>query len=199
MEVILLTNIQGIGAEGDRVTVSGGYARNYLLPRGMVSLPLAASAKRMEALKKIRVQREALERKDAEEMAKRMKSVVCNVTMSSAQEGKVFGGVTVSHLMELLEKQGFRVDRKQIKLENPIRSPGDFLIPIHLFTEVVAEIKVVVSAPVVERREEERPRRASGKKSKLEETEPPAKVSAEKEKPEPKREKRSSKADKKSS
>ena len=154
-EVILLTNIQGLGAEGDRVSVADGYARNYLFPQRLASSPEAASAKRIEQLKKIRSEREAGERKNAESLAKRLANVTLNIAMPSAQAGKVFGGITAAQIAEQLTQQGFVVDKRQVKLERPIHTPGDHSVTVHPHADVNAIIKVVVTAEVAEKRERE--------------------------------------------
>lgn len=163
-ELILLSNIPGVGAEGDRVHVADGYARNYLLPRRLASPPQAADARRLEALRKIRAAREAEERSSAEELVRRLQSVVCTIEMPSAQKGKIFGGVTAAHITEKLAQQGFVVDRKQIKLERPIHSPGEFSLTVHPHHDVTATLKVVVTtAPAAT--DASKPSRPTSKKS----------------------------------
>ena len=145
-EVILLSNIPGVGAEGDRVRVADGFARNYLFPRRLASLPEAASARHLETLRKIRTAREATERAGAEELARRLKALVCTIPMPSAQEGKIFGGVTAAQIVETLAKQGLVLDRKQIKMDRPLHSPGEFSVTVHPHPDVAATLKVVITA-----------------------------------------------------
>ena len=155
-EVILLTKVHGLGAEGDRISVNAGYARNYLLPQRLAAMPQDASAKRLEQLGKVRAEREADDRKMAEDMAKKLRNVVLTVPMPSAQPGKIFGGVTTTQIAELLVPQGFTIDRKQIKLERPIHSPGEFSVNVHPHPDVTVAIKVIVTATEVDREKGER-------------------------------------------
>ena len=162
-EVILLSNIPGLGAEGDRVRVADGYARNYLFPQRLASLPEAASARHLESLRQIRVSREVAERARAEELAHRLKGLVCTIPMPSAREGKIFGGVTAAHIAETLAKQGLVFDRKQIKMDRPIHSPGEFSVTVHPHPDVTATLKVVIT-PTDVSLAAPKPSRPSGKK-----------------------------------
>ncbi len=214
-DVILLTNIRGLGAEGDRVNVADGYARNFLIPRRLASAPEAASAKRIEQLKKIRAEREAVEKKGAEALAKRLNNVTLTIAMPSAQEGKIFGGITAAQIAEQLKQQGFALDKRQIKLERPIHTPGEHSVIVHPHADINATIQVVVTAEVADKKEKEdradRSERGGGKRerrSDREKSEPVAtamesKASEASAKPSgadrPKKEKAPKKSEKKSS
>lgn len=172
-EVILLHNIPGLGAEGDRVRVADGYARNFLFPARLASPPEAASARRLEALKRIRAGREATERKAAEDLAKKLKGLVLTLALPTAQEGKAFGSVTAADIAEEAVRRGLVVDRKQMELERPLHAAGEYTVKVHLHPEIVVPLKIVVTAEEVsaatagpaEKRE-----RPGGKKARRQET-----------------------------
>lgn len=143
-EVILTKNIPGLGAEGDKVAVARGYARNYLLPRGLATLATAASVRHIELLKKKRAEREAAEKTAAEEMAQRIGRLTCTLTVKTGQDGKMFGAVTAGDIAEYLAREQFAVERKQVALEKPIQVIGEHHVAIHLAHGVTAQLKVVV-------------------------------------------------------
>lgn len=149
-EVILTKNIQGLGGEGDRVSVAPGYARNYLLPRGLAKRATEASIKHIEALKKKRVEREAAEKSEAEELATKIGKLACSFTVKTGQQDKMFGSITSSQIHEFLAKEGVNLERKQVGLEKPIHQPGEHHVSIHLAQGVTAQLSVKVVAEKIE-------------------------------------------------
>src|ERR1041384_5653425 len=109
-ELILTKNVQGLGAEGDKVTVRPGYARNYLIPRGIAKLATQASIRHIDALKKKRGEREAAEKVGAEEFAKKISSLACSITVKTSQQNKMFGSVTAGDIHDYLEKHEIKVE-----------------------------------------------------------------------------------------
>lgn len=146
-EVILTSNIVGLGAESDQVTVAAGYARNYLFPRGL-AIPLTmANKKRIEALKKQRAEREAHELNTMKELAKVISQLLCVIKVKTGEEGRMFGTVTSGTIADQLRTQfDISVDKKKIALEKPIRALGDYEVEIHLHPEVKATLKVKVES-----------------------------------------------------
>jgi large subunit ribosomal protein L9 len=147
IDVILTSNIVGLGAESDQVTVAAGYARNYLFPYGL-AIPLTqANKKRIEALKKRRAEREAHELNTLKELAKVISQLVCIVKVKTGEEGKMFGTVTGGTIADNLRTQfDISIDKKKIHLEKPIRALGDYEVEVNLHPEVKTTLKVRVES-----------------------------------------------------
>jgi large subunit ribosomal protein L9 len=144
MEIILRQSIENLGKPGDIVKVSPGYARNYLLPRGLAYEATPGNRKRI-AMEKERLEAAEQERiKAAQALAERLESVQLTFSARVGEEEKLFGSVTASDIAHQLEAQGFDVEKKQIDLHEPIKSLGVYKIPIRLHAEVKPEIKVWV-------------------------------------------------------
>lgn len=145
MEVILKEAIDGLGNIGDVVKVKPGYARNYLVPRGFA---LEANKRNVRELEH---QKRMLERKlrkvsqDAEALKQRIEKVACVFEQRAGDEGKLFGSVTSMDIEKKLADAGIEIDRKKIQLAEPIKSLGEFQVPIRLNAGIVAEIKVTVN------------------------------------------------------
>lgn len=146
-EVILTSNIVGLGAESDQVTVAAGYARNYLFPRGL-AIPLTmANKKSIEALKKRRSEREAQELNTMKELAKVLSQVICNIKVKTGDEGKMFGTVTAGTIADTLRTQfDISLDKRKIILEKPIRALGDYELEVNLHHDVKTTLKVKVES-----------------------------------------------------
>jgi large subunit ribosomal protein L9 len=144
MEIILRQSIENLGKPGDIVKVSPGYARNYLLPRGLAYEATPGNRKRI-AMEKERLEAAEQERiKAAQALAERLEAVQLTFSARVGEEEKLFGSVTTSDIAHQLEAQGFDVEKKQIDLHEPIKSLGVYKIPIRLHAEVKPEIKVWV-------------------------------------------------------
>jgi large subunit ribosomal protein L9 len=141
-EIVLMQDVQGLGAQGDIMKVSHGYARNFLFPRKLAAPATPRHIKALEIEKKKRdaEQRRAVEklRLDAEALSK----ASCTIAVQAGEDGKLFGSVTSAHIAEALEKGGFTVDKKQIELAEPLKELGVFSVPIRLHQEVAATVKV---------------------------------------------------------
>lgn len=144
MEVILRQTVENLGNPGDVVTVSNGFARNYLLPRGVAFLATEGNKKRI-AQEKARLEAaEATRRQSAQELADKLAEVSITFAARVGDEGKLFGSVTPADIAQQLETQGYHVERRQIDLHEPIRQLGVYRVPIRLHAEVRPEIKVWV-------------------------------------------------------
>ncbi len=143
-EVILMQDVKDLGAEGQVVRVSEGYARNYLIPRKLAAPVTEATRRR---LAKLQQQREA-DRKAAveksRELAAKLEKASCTIPMKVGEGEKLFGSVTSADIVKALEGQGFTVDKHAVQLEAPIRELGVFEVKIKLHAEVEALIKVWV-------------------------------------------------------
>lgn len=144
MEVILRQAVENLGHPGDMVKVSAGFARNYLLPRGIAVAATDGNRKRI-ALEKARLEAaEGQRRESAEDLAKRVEQVSLTFSARVGEEGKLFGSVTSSDIAEQLAAQGFTIEKRQIDLHEPIKALGVYRVPIRLHADVKPEIKVWV-------------------------------------------------------
>ncbi len=142
MKVILKENIDTLGTIGDIVKVAPGYARNYLIPKG---LAIEATLKNAKALDHVKRQMEYRKNKLLEQMkalAARIEAINLTLVHQAGEEGKLFGSVTNMELAEQLNAQGIEIDRKKIMLAEPIKHLGEFTATIKLHPEVTANLKV---------------------------------------------------------
>ncbi|HZF66895.1 MAG TPA: 50S ribosomal protein L9 [Gemmatirosa sp.] len=144
MEVILRQAVDNLGHPGDVVTVSNGYARNYLLPRGIAFQATEGNKKRITQEKARLESAEAERRGAAEDVAKRLEEVSITFAARVGEEGKLFGSVTAGDLAEQLAAQGFQIEKRQIDLHEPIRTLGVYRVGVRLHADVKPEIKVWV-------------------------------------------------------
>jgi large subunit ribosomal protein L9 len=174
LEIILTSNIVGLGGESDHVKVAAGYARNYLFPQRL-AIPLThANKRRIEALKQRRAEREAHEFNTMSELAKGVGKLVCVVQVKTGDDGKMFGSVTAGSIADQLKHQfDISLDKRKIHLDHPIRTLGEHEVELRLHQDVTAKLKVRVEsttplpapaeAPATEARREERPDRRGRK------------------------------------
>ena len=144
MEVILRQSVDKLGHPGDVVTVSPGYARNYLLPRGVAYPATPGNLKRIGQEKARLDAAEATRRAGAEELARQFEEVSVTFAARVGEEGKLFGSVTAADIAQQLEAQGYHVERRMIDLHEPIKALGVYRVPIRLHADVKPEIKVWV-------------------------------------------------------
>jgi large subunit ribosomal protein L9 len=144
MHVILLEPIKGVGDRGDKVKVSAGYARNYLLPNRLAITATGAGAKIFAEAERQRATREAKSRRQAEGLAKQFEGVSVHIPVEVGEEDKIFGSVTSADIAEYLKSQGMDVDKRKILLEEPLKQLGVYSVPIRLAAEVEGKVKVWV-------------------------------------------------------
>ncbi len=144
MKVILRKDIEKLGNAGDIVTVKDGYARNYLLPRGLAVPATPGNLRAIEEEKKLAELRANREKRAAEKLAEKLNSVSVTATVSVGEEDKIFGAVTTQMIADLLKEKGYDIDRRKIHLEEPIKALGIYDVPIKLHPEVEAKVKVWV-------------------------------------------------------
>jgi large subunit ribosomal protein L9 len=146
MKVILQKPVDKLGAPGDIVEVADGYARNYLMPRGMAVKATKGGVKHVDSLKRAHTTRTNKAKAEAEQLATRLIATQITVAAHAGEEGKLFGSVTASDIAEAIDKQaGIRVDRHDVHLDEAIRSVGTHEVRVHLFAEVDPVISVEVS------------------------------------------------------
>lgn len=145
MEVILREDIEKLGSRGQVVKVADGFARNYLLPRRLAVPATEANKKIVEQERQAALRREAKEKAAAEELAKMLAGLVLTTTQKAGEADQLFGSVTAKDIADLLEKQGYQIDRRKIVLDHPIKTLGEHKVTLRLHREVAVEITVNVN------------------------------------------------------
>jgi large subunit ribosomal protein L9 len=146
MEVILREDVKYLGKAGELVKVKPGYARNYLLPKGLAFEATDGNRKRIQAEGKARMARAAEEKTGAEALAAQLAGVAVTLARKAGEGDRLFGSITAQDLAEALAAKGHAVDRRRIELEHPIKSLGEHTVPIRLHHEVTASLRVTVVA-----------------------------------------------------
>ncbi len=144
MKVILLDDVAKVGRRGEVREVSDGYGRNYLIPK---KLALSATAGNLKNLEHIKTQQEAKAgriKADAEALRRRIEALVYEERRQASEEGKLFGSVTSQDIAAFLAEQRVPVERRQIRLDEPIKALGETAVPIRLHQDVTAELRVSV-------------------------------------------------------
>jgi large subunit ribosomal protein L9 len=146
-EVILTSNIVGLGGESDQVKVAAGYARNYLFPQGLAIPVTQANKRRLEALKQRRAEREAHEFNTMSELAKGVTKLICVIKVKTGEDGKMFCTVTTGMIADELKHQfDITLDKRKIHLPHPIRALGDQEVELRLHHDVNAMLKLRVES-----------------------------------------------------
>jgi large subunit ribosomal protein L9 len=145
MRIILRQDMDSLGLEGDIVDVANGYARNYLIPKGIALVVNKQNIKLLETQrKKIEVKR-LKAKEQAEKIKEKIAEMVVTISQKAGEEDKLYGSVTTMDIASRLEKQGIAIDRRKIALSKPIKTLGEFEVPVKLYPEVTGSIKVVVT------------------------------------------------------
>jgi large subunit ribosomal protein L9 len=145
MEIILREKVEKLGTKGDIVRVSDGYARNFLLPKKLAVLATTTNIRQIEQEKAAAVRREAVEKQEAEELARQLSKVSLNLTRKAGESDVLYGSVTSMDIAEALAAKGFTLDKRKIELSEPIKSLGKVDVPIRLHREITAFVGLVVS------------------------------------------------------
>jgi large subunit ribosomal protein L9 len=146
LKVILRQDVPELGQSGDIVTVKPGYARNFLLPRGMAFEATSANIKQLEGEKKRGETRSKQQYLEARRQSSQLENVSLTFHANAGEEGKLFGSITSADIAERLGQQNldFQIDKRDIELDEPIKSLGVYNVPIRLHADVKPEIKVWV-------------------------------------------------------
>ena len=146
MKIILKQDVKSIGKKDEIHEVSDGYARNFLFPRNLAAPADAAALNQARTKSEAKAHHEAEARTAAEELAAKIKGQVVTAKVKGGASGKLYGKVTGKEVAELLTQlTGTEIDKKKVELANPIKQTGEFVVPIKLYTDVVAELKVKVT------------------------------------------------------
>ena len=150
MEVLLKDDVAKLGSRGDVVKVAEGYGRNYLLPRKLAIQANDSNKAVIVQMKAAAVRRSAKEKAQAEELAKQFEGVSLSFTRKSGENDQLFGSVTSGDLADALTKKSFNVDRRKIQLHEPLKTLGEFTVPVKLHKDVTAHLKVVIEKEAAE-------------------------------------------------
>jgi large subunit ribosomal protein L9 len=144
MKVILRQDCQPLGKIGETVTVKDGYARNYLIPKGIAVLATPKSMARLVDEQKAAEKRVEKDRRGAEKLAKELADVSITAAVSVGEEDRVFGSVTSQTVADLLSAKGYTIDKKKVMLDEPIKALGIYNVIVKLHTDVEASVRLWV-------------------------------------------------------
>ena len=147
MKVVLRSDVAQLGKKGDVIDVADGYARNYLVPRGLALKATKGAEDQATAMRRSRDVKDAAERSAAEDVARQLVPKVINVSARAGGEGKLFGSVTAMDVVEAVQAQtGIELDRRKVHLEDPIREVGTHRVTVKLHSDVEFPVTVEVAA-----------------------------------------------------
>ena len=147
MIVILNREVKGTGKAGDIVKVSDGYARNMLIPKGYAKEATEENVRNLEKQKAIAAEKKAEEKAAAQALAEKLNTVSVDIKTKAGEGGRIFGSITSKDIADALAaQQKITVDKKKIQLDNPIKQTGELTVDIKLYPEVMAKLKVNVTA-----------------------------------------------------
>jgi len=144
MKIVLRTDVESVGRRGEVIEVADGYARNYLLPKKLALEATPGNLKRIAQERRVQEVHEVKEKQEAEALAARIAQLSCTAVRKVGENEVLYGSVTGADVAELLEKEGFSLDKRKILLEEPIKSLGIYEVPIKLHPQVTASVKVWV-------------------------------------------------------
>jgi large subunit ribosomal protein L9 len=147
MEVILIKDVKGLGNEGEVVKVADGYARNYLIPKGLALQATKANLRMLKAKKDTMESKAQRELAAAEKMAKQLGHSRITIRRKAGEGGRLFGSVTAKDVADAVEKAlGIVIDKRRIELVEPIKAVGSYTVPVKLHSEVSTRISVEVES-----------------------------------------------------
>lgn len=145
-EVILIRDVPGLGSAGEIKRVRAGYARNYLIPKGLALPATPQNLKAWEEAQRVRRAREARAVARAQELARKLRHLKLRFSLMVGEEGKAFGSITAADITRRLSEAGYPVEKGQVLLESPIKTTGEHRVTVRLHPEVSVELKVLVEA-----------------------------------------------------
>ncbi len=145
MEIILVQDIPGLGHRDQIITVKDGYAVNYLIPKGFAIQATPSAKKQLEEKLRQRAKKEEKLRNEAMQLKEKIEAKSYTIKVKAGESGKIFGSVSNIQLADALEKDGFQIERKQIEVDH-IKELGKFTAKVHLYKDIVAEMKFEVVA-----------------------------------------------------
>ncbi len=142
MKIILRKDTESLGKAGDVVVVKDGYARNYLIPRGLAYEATDSNLRQIEEEKRQQQRKLEKERKNAELLATQLEKLSLTIKMKVGEDDKLFGSVTTQMIAEALQTKGITLDKRHIELDEPLKSLGIFEVPIKLQAGITSKVKV---------------------------------------------------------
>jgi large subunit ribosomal protein L9 len=149
MEVILKEDVAKLGSRGDVVKVAEGYGRNFLLPKKLAIEANKGNKAVIEQMKAASLRRSAKEKVQAEELAKEFDGLSVSFQRRSGEHDQLFGSVTAGDIADALSKKGFSLDRRKIQLHEPLKTLGEFTVPMKLHKDVTTHLKVTIEKEAV--------------------------------------------------
>jgi large subunit ribosomal protein L9 len=144
MEIILREHIDNLGRRGDIVKVAEGYARNYLLPRKLALAVTEANKRQIERERKVAEVRDAEEKQQADAVAQRLTDTPIEIARRVGENDTLYGSVTTADIAHALEGKGFSVEKKKIVLADPLKTLGEFTVPVKVHRDVTAQVKLKI-------------------------------------------------------
>ena len=144
MKVILTETVASIGEIGDVLNVARGFARNFLLPKGLAMEASGKNVRELEHKKRLIAQKREQQRQEMLAIADKLNSVIISLRRKVAEDHKLYGSVSVADVSKALDERGFAIDRKDVLLEQPIKQLGEFNVSIRVGAQVKANIRVVI-------------------------------------------------------
>ena len=144
MQIILQEDVDKLGNRGQVVDVADGYARNYLLPRKLAMAATPGNLKQLGRMRATFAKREATETESAQQLAEVLAGVSVTLSRKAGENDQLFGSVTASDIADALAAQSITIDKKKIQLDTPIKLVGEYQVPVKIFREVGATVKVTV-------------------------------------------------------
>lgn len=144
MKVILTENVDTVGQIGDLVNVAPGYARNFLLPKGLAMEASGKNIRELEHKKRLLAQKRELMRQEMLSLAEKLAGVTVTERRKVSEDDKLYGSVSASDIDKALEKLGFDIPRKAIVIDQPIKQLGEFTIVVHVAAGITANVRLVV-------------------------------------------------------
>jgi large subunit ribosomal protein L9 len=146
MKLILREDVENLGKGGELVEVKAGYGRNFLLPRGLAVLANPKNVRELEHQKAVATAKAAKLKASAEAVAKRLADTAVTLKRKVGEQDKLYGSVTAIDIVEALAARGLQIDRRAIDLAEPLKTLGDFEVPVKLHSQVVGKAKVKIEA-----------------------------------------------------
>jgi large subunit ribosomal protein L9 len=167
--ILLREDLDHVGGRGEIVKVKAGYARNYLLPKGLATLATKGNVKQIEQERAALLKKAAVEKATAEAQREQMESITLTFERKAGEQGTLFGSVTSMDIAEALKAKGYEIDRKRVNLRDAIKETGEYTVTVKLHREVALTIPVTVTAEGGEMPEkEEKKSKKAGKEPKAE-------------------------------
>ena len=145
VKLILRESVESIGEAGDLVSVRPGFARNYLIPQGKAVFATDANVQQFEHQRRVIAEQVAKQRSELEKHKARLEGLDLEIRVRAGEEGKLFGSVTAIQIAELLAERGVEIDRRTIELPDPIKDLGEHRVPVKLYRDIVAQLRVRVT------------------------------------------------------